>query len=447
MQPALVLPALALALTSLANLAIGSPFHLRNANVTFIHMGTLGGAVLLKNGKETSCELAVIDTRAAFVSANCLDFSNGKVDKSTTYEAFVNLGDGGQPSKYRIGSNINVHPSFNPDTLANNVAVVQYNDDDKASLINTIPADSSDWSSISFVRKSPSSGRAPVVADPTQEGSGCQDSSAIYSANTNAFFCTSSTTHDGNNCIVPYGSVVANINNEPYSAALFSHVAVVGDSLCGPSQQYSYYTLLSNYVGFAVGVLNRPLWTLAKYKPVEVKDKTSFSMQPAKSKPSKGITIFGGDVYTRKSPSPSTDSPSPSQTTGSGSGSGSGSNNGSGSGSGNGSGSGSGSDNGAGHGSDSGSQNPGSNGNKPSGSGHSDPNGKPADKPANSGANAPGFKPTGGSDGSNSELPAADELNSEPASRLHSASSPNGSSRVASVGYAAVIIGMLGFAA
>ncbi|KAI8319804.1 hypothetical protein GQ54DRAFT_292335 [Martensiomyces pterosporus] len=274
-------------------------------------MGTSGGALLVKNGKQTSCELAVIDVHSAFVSANCLDFSDGKVDTATSYEVYLNYGDGGQAAKYKIDSNISVHPSFDPDTLANNIAVVQYNDDDQSTTINTIPTNSSDWSSISYVRKSLSSGsdmawNAPTIGSPIQEGSSCQDSSNIYSANTNAFLCTSTTTHNSDNCAVPYGSAVANVGGESDLIALYSHTAVVGDSLCGSTQQYSYYTLLGNYVGFAVSVLGRPVWTISNYQPIKVSDGSVFSMQPAKSGKVKGITVFGGDIYAHGATSSST---------------------------------------------------------------------------------------------------------------------------------------------
>ncbi|KAJ1794249.1 hypothetical protein LPJ59_004578, partial [Coemansia sp. RSA 2399] len=44
--------------------------------------------VLYKNGEQTSCMVAVIDMKAGFVAANCIDLYYGKPDTSTSYQVY-----------------------------------------------------------------------------------------------------------------------------------------------------------------------------------------------------------------------------------------------------------------------------------------------------------------------------------------------------------------------
>ncbi|KAJ2522751.1 hypothetical protein H4217_000538 [Coemansia sp. RSA 1939] len=92
------------------------------------------GGVLVKNGKQTSCELGIIDSRAAFVAAPCLDYSSGNsVNQSTKYEVYLDAGIDNIAAKYTVTS-ITVHPGYNAETNANPIAILQFNKDSTATL-------------------------------------------------------------------------------------------------------------------------------------------------------------------------------------------------------------------------------------------------------------------------------------------------------------------------
>ncbi|KAI8319786.1 hypothetical protein GQ54DRAFT_313267 [Martensiomyces pterosporus] len=85
-------------------------------------------------------------------------------------------------------------------------------------------------------------------------------------------------------------------------SALYSHSVVYGDSLCGNSRQFHYYTLLSNYLSFANTVLGRYMNAFyresVKYKP-NFDDKYKMN-PPAPQSNAAGTKVFGGDIYARE---------------------------------------------------------------------------------------------------------------------------------------------------
>ncbi|KAJ2715102.1 hypothetical protein H4R19_001383, partial [Coemansia spiralis] len=88
--------------------------------------GALGG-VLVKNGVLTSCELAVLDNKASVLAAACLDYtSSGNLDTNTKYAVYLDGSDGSKPVSYNVDT-VTVHPGFKRSSLANNLAILQYN--------------------------------------------------------------------------------------------------------------------------------------------------------------------------------------------------------------------------------------------------------------------------------------------------------------------------------
>ncbi|KAJ2854944.1 hypothetical protein GGI22_004312, partial [Coemansia erecta] len=89
-------------------------------------IATTKGGVLVKNGEQTSCELGVIDSTAAFVAAPCLDFSGSDVNKNIKYEVYLDAGIDNTPVTYTVSS-IAIHPDYNATMNLNPVAVLQFN--------------------------------------------------------------------------------------------------------------------------------------------------------------------------------------------------------------------------------------------------------------------------------------------------------------------------------
>ncbi|KAJ1885753.1 hypothetical protein LPJ81_006836, partial [Coemansia sp. IMI 209127] len=84
--------------------------------------------VLYKNSEQTSCMVAVIDMKAGFVAANCIDLKNGAPDTSTSYQVHFTPLLGVDGFAVDLDPNdITIHPLYDPVTYANNIAVVQYN--------------------------------------------------------------------------------------------------------------------------------------------------------------------------------------------------------------------------------------------------------------------------------------------------------------------------------
>ncbi|KAJ1838563.1 hypothetical protein LPJ73_007044, partial [Coemansia sp. RSA 2703] len=90
----------------------------------------LPGGLLFKNGKQTSCEVALLSMKAGIVTASCFDYSSGTtVSSSTKYEVYLY---NGTPNSAPIistlsTSDIHLHPNYNPNTLENNLAIIEFN--------------------------------------------------------------------------------------------------------------------------------------------------------------------------------------------------------------------------------------------------------------------------------------------------------------------------------
>ncbi|KAJ2475351.1 hypothetical protein IWW47_006518, partial [Coemansia sp. RSA 2052] len=115
-----------LALLHLSGRATASSTDLSSLAARGADLSKIKGGVLVKNGKQTSCGLGLLDNMASFVSADCLDYKDGKVDNDVVYEVFVDPGFDTFATR-SVVQNITVHPKFNPSTKANNVALIEFN--------------------------------------------------------------------------------------------------------------------------------------------------------------------------------------------------------------------------------------------------------------------------------------------------------------------------------
>ncbi|KAJ2519587.1 hypothetical protein GGI11_002533, partial [Coemansia sp. RSA 2049] len=204
-------------------------------------ISSIKGGILVKNGMQTSCELGVIDSSAAFVAAPCLDFSKGVVDSGTAYEVYLDAGINNKTAKYTVNS-ITVHPEYNATNLINPVAILQFN-----------RASTETWSN-------------PIAID---RNNGWGDIALTY------------------------------IDGKPYVAGIYSFTRLYGLSYkCTLFDgQKSYYTLLANYVAFADKVLGRKIGYYPNNNSnVVPQTDPNFSMaKPADN--SMSIVYLMGDFY------------------------------------------------------------------------------------------------------------------------------------------------------
>ncbi|KAJ1955371.1 hypothetical protein GGI12_005574, partial [Dipsacomyces acuminosporus] len=93
---------------------------------------------LVKNGIQTTCEVALLNNKFGFIAANCLDYEGqSQVSKTSVYEVYMNAYKDSPPVKYKVAK-YHIPDLFNANSLANNVAVVRFNDDAAIEWTNPI---------------------------------------------------------------------------------------------------------------------------------------------------------------------------------------------------------------------------------------------------------------------------------------------------------------------
>ncbi|KAJ2861713.1 hypothetical protein GGH94_004721 [Coemansia aciculifera] len=274
------------------------------------------GGLLVKNGKQTSCGLGILDNMAALISADCLDFVNGKVDLSLHYEAFVDAGYDGATGRYMV-QNITVHPSYDSKTKANNIALIEYNRGSKVLWYNYNAVGPGNWDGYVYVQRylSDIDGMAWATPKVYSQGSGdlaCLQLSTVYKGNSKGFACSSGlvpapSSSLGTSCNVPYQMVYATFSGTyVYQAGFFSHVVLEdGKDLCKYSRQRSYFTLISDYLAFANSVLDRTVYYYNKDNTTKPQSDPEYAM----TKPSTtvvSVVMLSGNMYPKQ---PSTPSP------------------------------------------------------------------------------------------------------------------------------------------
>ncbi|KAJ2746117.1 hypothetical protein GGI20_001602 [Coemansia sp. BCRC 34301] len=275
--------ALILALLVVSHTASGAQFG------SWPSINSYRGAVLFKNGQQTSCELALIDQSSAFIAASCIPGS------TTQYEIFF------ESSRYQKASSslvsaVHMHPGYDATTYANNIAVVTFTMDGK--WTNAVSVNRDEWTDALFVRRFRDDGRwrAPVVDSGAWGGfQGCALSSGIYASNQRDFLCSSQSAQG--TCGLPFGSAYGVVIRDMATAALHSHSVVRGDTLCGAGESFHYYTVLAGYVGFARSVLGYDVKFFTASGDFSTPVDGNYRMQPQAFGIPKGLRLFAGDVY------------------------------------------------------------------------------------------------------------------------------------------------------
>ncbi|KAJ1806533.1 hypothetical protein LPJ75_005033, partial [Coemansia sp. RSA 2598] len=247
----ILLPAAVSALTqSLLGDSAGIPAAANTRHPRLIDRATVAdvnkakAGLLFKNGTQTTCTLGLIDAKAALVSADCLDYIKDDVNNATSYEVYITSSFDETSSKHDV-TKISVHPNYSKETKANNVAVVQFNENSDVAWVNYNAAARSKWAELVYVQYSLSNPaemkwNAPrVYSLPNTDDADCADYSFVYRDNKKEFVCSSKVITDvpagvSADCSkVPYGMVYATVGDYVYPAGMLSHVAIKNaDSLC-----------------------------------------------------------------------------------------------------------------------------------------------------------------------------------------------------------------------
>ncbi|KAJ2479734.1 hypothetical protein IWW56_002882 [Coemansia sp. RSA 2131] len=294
---------------------------LSKRSVSAADISNFRGAILVKNGKPTTCECALIDNKSALVAANCLDLNGKKLKDGSTYEIYFDGAKGNSPGKASIDSdNIIIHPKFNQNTYSNNLAILQFSYTAQSSWVNYIAAYRDEWTDIAYVRRvlgsaSTNSWSTPKVRSYPQSDSKCEDASGLFRYNQDVFYCSRIYTASvfSSSCNMPYGSIYGVTSSSMAIAGLYSHSIVYGTGVCGGSVQYHYYIVLTNYLRWTQSVLGR--------KPKEFFEDEdglkstrriiSYYMKHGLSPNDDGTYMFGGDMISPRAGVAGPNPPSP----------------------------------------------------------------------------------------------------------------------------------------
>ncbi|KAJ1721868.1 hypothetical protein LPJ53_003648 [Coemansia erecta] len=300
----------ALGLTSVLSLVSGAATagaqHMGKRATTAADIGGFRGAVLVKNGKIASCELALIDEKAAYVAASCLNYNDDlSLDKDSVYEIYFDGGDGSKRGSTVINNDlIHLHPQYNADSFANNIAVVEFNPPDSTTWDNPIAAYPSDWNDTAYVLRAAQNDEntwtTPAIYSQAGPDSGCTVNSALYKSNTNYMLCIKSstrTTVQGASCTMPYTSAYGVGKSGMAVSALLSYSISSTDTMCdGSSNQYNYYTVLTFYDLFAQSVLGRSVGEYVENSSSLASLGRSASFQMNSVSLDGDVHVFSGDM-------------------------------------------------------------------------------------------------------------------------------------------------------
>ncbi|KAJ2336862.1 hypothetical protein GGI00_000593 [Coemansia sp. RSA 2681] len=314
--------------TMLPGLAAGSSASKRDVSMSDL-LG-LKGAILVVNGKQTTCEAALIDSSAAFVAASCLQYKGDKLDDSAKYELAVKMGDNSAGSEVYGISKISVHSKYSSSTFINNLAVVQFNAGKPVSWSYQIGINPSEWARNYFARRSLADLGSKkwnniLALDSVNTPSDCSKYSKVYDSNKKDFICNPAETQSIYNkgCAMPYGTVYGVVQpNNINIVALHSHSVVVDGSLCSGQQKLHYYTLLRNYAAWAAKEIGRPIGGFVAAPGFTMKADYNYTMK-SNTESVGGVQVFGGNRFIKDPVDPALvnqpqpppkDTPSPTKT-------------------------------------------------------------------------------------------------------------------------------------
>ncbi|KAJ2016753.1 hypothetical protein IW146_001750 [Coemansia sp. RSA 922] len=295
------------ALLLLLQLAAAYPSSLAIRSATAADIGNFRGAILVKNGIATSCELALIDHQAAFVAASCLDFKDGQVNADTKYEVYFDGAKGQAPGRATIDpDDIHVNPLYSVHTFANNIAVVEFDFVDQGVWVNYLAVNRLEWNDIVYVRRqlrsaSSMSWSTPSVMAQLGSDPGCAKASGLFASNQNDMLCSKQSVSSpvSDRCSLPYGSLYGVASKAMAISALYSHTVVYSDKMCNGGIAYNFYTQLGNYTRFARAVLDRKpfeyIENVEQY--LELRHITSYRMENSRAPNDQGTIMFGGDLF------------------------------------------------------------------------------------------------------------------------------------------------------
>ncbi|KAJ2804760.1 hypothetical protein H4R20_002377, partial [Coemansia guatemalensis] len=269
------------------------------------------GGVFFKDGQQTTCGFAFLTNQAVLITADCFDFVGKTVDRSVNYRVYTNPSFNGVTMGFDL-KDIVVHPDYNPDTKANNVAAASFNLKGKQEWEMDTAIDFGTWQARVYAQRHLKNLDGMVwdypaytLENTVEQDSTCSDLSPIFSENTDKFTCTSILANplmkNSTACKIPYPVLYAQMGDELYQAGLYSHSVVKGgDDLCNNDEVRSYYTLIGDYLAFAEKVLNKKFTYHSNDNSSAPQADPNYSMKSAPKSVADGAVMLSGEFYNPK---------------------------------------------------------------------------------------------------------------------------------------------------
>ncbi|KAJ2849730.1 hypothetical protein IWW36_002422 [Coemansia brasiliensis] len=292
---------LVLALFALPNFGTAAENNSTDTPIDFLNDG-----VLIIDGKQSSCEIALIGESYGLVAANCLLTDDGKQRKVKQLKIATH---GSGDSEVIPVDDMVLHPQFDASTLANNIAVLTFTTSKDTIPSPMAPLNTTSWDDQCLFRRALNDltptwsnyilGR---VSDKGKEL--CQVASPIFAANSNDFICDQGLVSPGDSitsCKLPYGMGYGAVLYEGTAPmALYSHTVVFGDGLCSTSQKVNYYILLHNYLDWGQSIADaqksKSLKIPHSANAAKNNSQKIYQMNPPEN-PVPVVQTYGGNLY------------------------------------------------------------------------------------------------------------------------------------------------------
>ncbi|KAJ2522390.1 hypothetical protein H4217_000775 [Coemansia sp. RSA 1939] len=266
-------------------------------------------AYLYQDGDQTSCMAAIIDSRAAFITASCITLDDGKPDLTIKYKIhFSTTKNEEGPMISFTGDQVTFHPNYNPKTLENNIAIIQYDDDTTDGELNLFATKEFTGKTFVYNRRDydiyENFWKSPQVFNQDSNDNDCESASPLFAANPDRYSCTSALTASFATefCSIPYGVMYKQDTLENVLVSgIYSHSVDYGKNMCGDfTKVVSYYTLLWPYLGFAVNTLARGVSAFNATDRLTYTDTTMITMTAPTADQLQNTVVENGDLYPKQ---------------------------------------------------------------------------------------------------------------------------------------------------
>ncbi|KAJ1662551.1 ATP-dependent 3'-5' DNA helicase [Coemansia sp. RSA 1646] len=228
------------------------------------YLDTLHDGLLIKENEQTFCGVIPITEKYAFAAASCFEFVDGKLNDNMDYKVYLSGTGYEKPTLLEVTS-IQARDDYNPNSFANNLAVVTIDNSKGTGFTTNIGGPASEWATVNYIQHSmleDLSGwnKPDIYSGKSIDNDACKSASSLFKANTDTLSCNSQTRNSFINegCKTPLKFAVGSSGGKVAVVGLYSYSAISGtpgDGFCGSDNTIvSYYTNLYDYIPWATEI-------------------------------------------------------------------------------------------------------------------------------------------------------------------------------------------------